>query len=89
MGKNSRSGTNTPDHFSESLETIFFGLKSVYFFTLDPGSGWKKFGSGINIHGPQLVTDKPGRRVEATSWFRCWVSWLACCPRSMFGYLYG
>jgi hypothetical protein len=52
-----------PDHFSESLETIF-GVKILKFFDadaapypgsgslFDPGSGirdGKKFGSGINI----------------------------------------
>ena len=49
---------NNPDHISESLETIF-GVILIKFFdadpdpgsriflTLDPGSGTKKFGSGI------------------------------------------
>jgi hypothetical protein len=40
-------GKKSPDHISESLETIFLGLK--YFNSLmrirDPG--WKKFGSGM------------------------------------------
>jgi hypothetical protein len=44
MGKKSgcRSGMNNPDHFSESLETIF-RVKILKFFAVDPG--WKKFGS--------------------------------------------
>ena len=60
MGKKSGSGSgmNNPDHISESLETIF-GVILIKFFdadpdpgsriflTLDPGSGTKKFGSGI------------------------------------------
>jgi hypothetical protein len=61
MGKKSGSGMNKQEHISESLETIFFGLK--YLNSLiwipdgkiqirDPGwknsdPGWKKFGSGI------------------------------------------
>jgi hypothetical protein len=51
---------NIPDHISDSLEN-FFGLKCLKFFdadpdlgsgiflTLNPGSGIKKFESGINI----------------------------------------
>jgi hypothetical protein len=51
MGKKSGSGSgmNNPDHISQSLEIIFFGLK--YLNSLmriwDPGSGMEKFGSGI------------------------------------------
>jgi hypothetical protein len=48
----SGSGMNNPDHISESLETIFW-VKILKFFDADPGSGWKKFGSGINIPDPQ------------------------------------
>jgi hypothetical protein len=33
---------NNPDHISESLETLFWGLK---LFDSDPG--WEKFGSGM------------------------------------------
>jgi hypothetical protein len=53
MGKKSGSGSGmnkNPDHISdsESLETIFLGLKKkLKFFDADPG--WKKFGSGIYI----------------------------------------
>jgi hypothetical protein len=43
---------NNPDHISESLETVFFGLK--YFNSLmrirggkNSDLGWKKFGTGI------------------------------------------
>ncbi len=45
MGKRSRSGSgmNIPDHISESLETIFFGLKILKFFDADSDPG----GSGI------------------------------------------
>jgi hypothetical protein len=48
MGKTSGSGMNSPDHISESLETIFFGVKIFKFFVADPGSGREK----IRIHGP-------------------------------------
>jgi hypothetical protein len=61
MGKKSGSGSwmNNPDHISDSLETIFWGLK--YLNSLiqirDPGwksdPVWKKFVSGINIPDPQ------------------------------------
>jgi hypothetical protein len=46
MGEKSGSGSgmNNPDHFFESLETIFW-VKILKFFDADPG--WKKFGSGI------------------------------------------
>jgi hypothetical protein len=46
MGKNSGSGsgTNKSDHFSESLEKIFW-VKILRFFDADPG--WKKFRSGM------------------------------------------
>ncbi len=37
---------NNPDHISQSLETIFW-VKILKFFDADPGSGWKKFASGI------------------------------------------
>jgi hypothetical protein len=54
---------NVPDHISESSETIFW-VKILKFFDEeadpeDPGifqtldSGWKEFGSGINISDPQ------------------------------------
>jgi hypothetical protein len=47
MGKN-------PDHFSESLETVFW-VKILKFFhaDLDLDPGWKNLdqGSGINIQG--------------------------------------
>jgi hypothetical protein len=45
MGKKSGSGTNNPDHISESLETIFFWVKILNFCDADPG--WKIFGSGM------------------------------------------
>jgi hypothetical protein len=50
---------NNPDHISESIETIYW-VKILKFFDADTGSGmensntgWKKFGSGINIPNPQ------------------------------------
>jgi hypothetical protein len=48
---------NDPDHISESLETIFLGLK-LKFFDADPGSMIRDGknldpGSGINIPDPQ------------------------------------
>jgi hypothetical protein len=39
------SGINNPDHISESLETIFVGLKISLMRIRYPG--WKKYGSGI------------------------------------------
>jgi hypothetical protein len=44
MGKKlgSGSGMNNPNHISESLETIFFGLKYLKFFNANPGSGMEK-----------------------------------------------
>ncbi len=38
MGKKSKSGSgmNIPEHISESLETIFFGLNILKFFDADP-----------------------------------------------------
>jgi hypothetical protein len=45
--KNSGSGTNIPDHISESLITIFW-VQIIKFFVADPDPG-----SGINIPDPQ------------------------------------
>jgi hypothetical protein len=42
---------NNPDHISESLETIFPGLKYLISFMRIRDPGWKKFGSGINTPG--------------------------------------
>ncbi len=52
MGKNSgsRSGMNNPNHIYESIETIFW-VKILKFFDADPGSGIKKFGSGMKKIG--------------------------------------
>jgi hypothetical protein len=56
MGKKtgSGSGINSPDHISESLETIVWA-NILYFNSLmrirEPG--WEKFGSGIIIPDPQ------------------------------------
>jgi hypothetical protein len=59
----SGSGMNNPDHISESLKKLFWGVKILKFFDVDPGPGieqiWirdprrKKVGSGINIPAPQ------------------------------------
>jgi hypothetical protein len=63
MGKKSGSGSrmNSPDHISESLETVFLGLKYLNFYG-DPGSEMEKIwirdgqnsypGPGINIPDP-------------------------------------
>jgi hypothetical protein len=37
---------NNPDHISKSSETIFL-VKILKFLDADPGSGMKKFGSGM------------------------------------------
>jgi hypothetical protein len=45
MGKKSGSGSgmNNPDHISDSLKTIIFGLNRVLkFFHANPGSGMEK-----------------------------------------------
>ena len=61
MGTKSKSGSgmNIPEYISESLETLF-GVKILWsgsgirnLLDLDPGSGIKKFWSGINIPDPQ------------------------------------
>jgi hypothetical protein len=61
MGKNQDpdpgSGTNNPDHISESLETIFW-VKILEFFDANPDPGSVIFltldtGSGINIPDSQ------------------------------------
>jgi hypothetical protein len=51
-GKKTGSGTNNPDHISESLEN-FFGLKYLNSFSRIRDPGWEKFGSGITIPDPQ------------------------------------
>jgi hypothetical protein len=59
MGKKSGSG-DIPDHFSRSLETVFWvkntfslrcgsGIRNLF----DPGSGVEKFGSEMFIPDPQ------------------------------------
>jgi hypothetical protein len=55
---------NSPDHISESLETIFWVQKILKFFDADPGSGiekiriryprWGKFGSEIRNIGEEM-----------------------------------
>ncbi len=63
------SGMNIPDHFSESLDTVFWvkiililwcwsgsGIRNLS----DSGSGMEKFGSGINIPDPQHSTLEHG-----------------------------
>jgi hypothetical protein len=65
MGKKSGSGNNNPDHFSESLEKIFW-VKICKYMDADPGSGmekilirapgWKKLQSGIRDKHPGYAT---------------------------------
>jgi hypothetical protein len=74
MGKKSisgsGSGTNIPDHISESLEH-FFGLKNlnslVQIWNLfGPGSGIEKFGSGMFI--PDLQHCKKHMTLKIMTW---------------------
>jgi hypothetical protein len=55
MGKNPVGfGMNIPDHFSESLETVFRDPGSGIFLIRDPG--WKNSdlgAGGLNIRDPQ------------------------------------
>jgi hypothetical protein len=60
------SGMNNPDHISESLEPIFFGLKYLKTLMRIRDPGWKKFGSGINIPDQQHWVVKGGGGVEPT-----------------------
>jgi hypothetical protein len=48
MGKNPDQGSrmNIPDHFSESVETNFFGLTILEFFDVDPGSSRTRIPDG-------------------------------------------
>ncbi len=49
---------NNPDHISESLETIFLGVKIFKFFDVDPG--WKSLDPGSGM-GKNRIRDKhPG-----------------------------
>jgi hypothetical protein len=61
-GKKSRSGKKISYHISESLVKLYdLNIVKCYvanpypgsFWTLDPGSGREKFGSGINFQDPQ------------------------------------
>jgi hypothetical protein len=48
---------NNPDQNSEGLETIFWvKIPVLKFFDPYPGSGWKKFGSGIRDSHPGSAT---------------------------------
>ncbi len=60
---------NSPDHISESLETIFW-VKKFKFLDADMGSGIKKFGSGINFPDP----------LEDATHFRYCTSPMKNCP---------
>jgi hypothetical protein len=42
-----------PGSYFLELRNHFFGVKILKFFDVDPGSGRKKVGSGINIPYPQ------------------------------------
>jgi hypothetical protein len=48
---------NSPNHISESLETVFW-VKILEFFYVDPG--WKKFGSGMENFGSGIREKHPG-----------------------------
>jgi hypothetical protein len=58
MGKKSGSGSgmNNPDRISESLETIFWGLKCLNLLMQIRDPGWNKFGSGIRDKHPGSAT---------------------------------
>jgi hypothetical protein len=62
MGKKSGSGMSSPDHISESLETIFW-VKIVKFFYADPG--WIKFGSGM-----EKIRIRDGKNSDPGSWMK-------------------
>jgi hypothetical protein len=52
---------NIPDHFAESLETVFWVKKNSLIRIrirdlLDPGSGMEKFGSRIRDKHPRSAT---------------------------------
>jgi hypothetical protein len=55
MGKKSASGSgmNNPDHISQSLETIFWGLKHINSLMRIRDGKNLGLGSGINIPDPQ------------------------------------
>jgi hypothetical protein len=74
----SRSGMNNQDHFSESLEAIFWD-KIIKFFVADPGSGIRDgknldLGSGMeNLHpGWKIRIRVPGKtsRIRNTGWIK-------------------
>jgi hypothetical protein len=48
---------NNPDHISESLETIFW-VTILKFCDVDPGSGMKKFVSGIRDEKIRIRDEK-------------------------------
>jgi hypothetical protein len=70
MEKNSYpgSGMHIPDHFFESLETVFrvsgAGLRNLF----DPGSGMEKFGSGSRDKHTGSATLVGDRVSLAISW---------------------
>jgi hypothetical protein len=53
MSKISGSGSGIRDEqprlYFRELKNIFFLVKILKFVDMNPGLGWKKFGSGINI----------------------------------------
>jgi hypothetical protein len=55
----SGSWMNNPNHISESLESIIL-VKMLQFFDADPGSGMKKFGSGIRDGRNRIRGKHPG-----------------------------
>jgi hypothetical protein len=65
MGKKSESGSrlNNPDHISESLETIFLGLKYLNSLMRIWDGKNSDPGSGINIPDPQTLLKIPEKSV--------------------------
>jgi hypothetical protein len=74
------SGMNIQDRFSESLETVlglkilnsFMGIRirdPELFFTLDPGSGMEKLGSGIWDKHPRSATLLSSSKIKLHSYF--------------------
>ncbi len=57
----------TPDHISESLETIFW-VKILKFFDADPVSWMEKFGSGMEKIRNGISVGKRSLKFNKTWW---------------------
>jgi hypothetical protein len=55
---------NNPNHFSESLETIFW-VEILKFFDAHPG--WEKFGSGMWVGKVRIGDKHPGSATLGTT----------------------